>query len=114
MAFGLGGGLARRGAEVREPWLGFATASGCGSRRALFTNFCNSEIDRRMRRALDLEQTDPYASVRAFEALDHDLVDLAPMIPYAAAVDLWLVSERVSNVEFSPQLRLIVSQVWLR
>ncbi len=37
-----------------------------------------------------------------------------PLIPYAAAVDLWFVSKRVSNVEFSPQFRLIVSQVWVR
>ena len=36
------------------------------------------------------------------------------MIPFASAVDLWFVSRRVSNVEFSPQFRLIVSQVWLR
>jgi len=36
------------------------------------------------------------------------------LIPYATAVDLWLVSKRASNVEFSPQFRLIVSQVWLR
>ncbi len=67
-----------------------------------------------MQRALDLEPSDSYASARAFEALDHELVDLAPLIPYAAAVDLWLVSKRVSNVEFSPELRLIVSQVWVR
>ena len=78
------------------------------------SNFCDPKIDRRMQRALDLELTDPYAAARAFEALDHDLVDLAALIPYATAVDLWLVSKRASNVEFSPQFRLIVSQVWLR
>ena len=78
------------------------------------SNFCDPEIDRRMQRALDLELTDPYAAARAFEALDHDLVDLAALIPYGTAIDLWLVSKRASNVEFSPQLRLIVSQVWLR
>jgi len=88
--------------------------TGAGDYSWNFTNFCDPEIDRRMQRALYLEQTDPYASARAFEGLDHDLVDLAPMIPYAAAVDLWLVSKRASNVEFSPYFRLIVSQVWVR
>lgn len=78
------------------------------------SNFCDPAIDRRMQRALDLQLTDPYASARAFEALDHDLVDLAALIPYETAVDLWLVSDRVSNVEFSSQLRLIASQVWVR
>ena len=96
------------------PPAGVPAVTGTGDYSWNFTNFCDPEIDRRMRRALDLEQTDPYASARAFEALDHDLVDLAPMIPFASAVDLWLVSKRVSNVEFSPQFRLIVSQVWLR
>ena len=93
---------------------GSPAVKGAGDFSWNWPNFCDPEIDRRMRRALDLEQTDPYASARAFEALDHDLVDLAPMIPFASAVDLWLVSKRVSNVEFSPQFRLIVSQVWLR
>jgi YVTN family beta-propeller protein len=93
---------------------GVPAVTGAGDYSFNFTNFCDPGIDRRMRRALDLEQTDPYASARAFEALDHDLVDLAPMIPYAAGVDLWLVSDRVSNVEFNPVSRLIVSQVWVR
>ncbi len=93
---------------------GSPAVKGAGDFSWNWPYFCDPEIDRRMRRALDLEQTDPYASARAFEALDHDLVDLAPMIPFASAVDLWFVSRRVSNVEFSPQFRLIVSQVWLR
>jgi len=93
---------------------GSPAVKGAGDFSWNWPYFCDPEIDRRMRRALDLEQTDPYASARAFEALDHDLVDLAPMIPFASAVDLWFVSKRVSNVEFSPQFRLIVSQVWLR
>ncbi len=78
------------------------------------SNFCDPEIDRRIQRALDLQLTDPHAAAREFEALDHDLVDVAALIPFATGVDLWFVSERVSNVEFSPQLRLIVSQVWVR
>ena len=70
-----------------------------------FSNLCAPEIDRRMQRALDLQLTDLHASARAFEALDQDLVDLAALIPYGNAVDLWLVSKRVSNVEFHLQSR---------
>jgi peptide/nickel transport system substrate-binding protein len=96
------------------PYDGVPAVTGAGDYSWNFTNFCDPEIDRRMQRALYLEQTDPYASARAFVSLDHDLVDLAPIIPYAAAIDLWLVSKRASNVEFSPYFRLIVSQVWVR
>ena len=41
-----------------------------------------------MQRAIDLQLTDSHASARAFEALDHDLVDLAPMIPFQTAIDV--------------------------
>jgi ABC-type transport system substrate-binding protein/class 3 adenylate cyclase len=108
------------GAQFLSPLLSCAQPDGTtavkGDEEFSFNaaNFCDPEIDRRMQRALDLELTDPYAAARAFESLDHDLVDRAPLVPYAAAVDLWLVSKRVSNVEFSPFLRLIVSQVWVR
>lgn len=96
------------------PFEGVPAVTGTGDYSFNFSFFCDREIDQRMRRALELEQTDPYASARAFEAVDHDLVDRAALIPYASAVDLWFVSERVRNVEFNPQFRLIVSQVWVR
>jgi hypothetical protein len=67
-----------------------------------------------MQEALDLQVTDPHASARAFQELDHDLVDLAPIVPYATGIRIWLGSERVSNVEVSPQLDVLVSQVWVR
>jgi hypothetical protein len=77
-------------------------------------NFCDPEIDRRMQRAVDLQLTDPHAAARAFESLEHDLIDLAPLIPYQTGYDTWLVSKRASNVEFNMQLLgPIVSQMWV-
>jgi peptide/nickel transport system substrate-binding protein len=79
------------------------------------SNFCDHEIDRRMQRALDLQLTDPHASARAYEVLDHDLVDLAPMIPFGTGIDDWLVSKRASNFQVSPEFfGPLISQVWLR
>jgi ABC-type transport system substrate-binding protein/class 3 adenylate cyclase len=78
------------------------------------SNFCNPGIDRRVQRALDLQPTDPYASARAFEAIEHDLVDLAPLIPYETGIQISIVSKRASNVEFNPQLGVILTQVWVR
>jgi peptide/nickel transport system substrate-binding protein len=93
---------------------GTPAVQGAGDFSFNSSNFCDPVIDRRMQRALDLQLTDLHASARAFEELERDLVDLAPMIPYQTGNDVWLVSKRLSNVEFSPVLRLIVSQVWVR
>jgi peptide/nickel transport system substrate-binding protein len=93
---------------------GGPAVQGAGEFWFNLSNFCDPAIDRRMQRALDLQLTDPYASARAFHELDQDLVDLAPMIPFATGIQAWLVSERASNVEVSPQLGMIVSQVWVR
>ena len=79
------------------------------------SNFCDHEIDRRMQRALDLQLIDPHASARAYESLEHDLLDLAPLVPFQTGYVTWLVSKRASNVEFHMQLiGPIVSQVWVQ
>jgi hypothetical protein len=68
-----------------------------------------------MQRALDLKLTDPYGSARAFEAIDHDVVDLSPIVPYLTGNNLYLVSERVGNVQANPQLGgVLISQMWIR
>jgi YVTN family beta-propeller protein len=94
---------------------GSPSVEGAGDFSLNSANFCDPEIDRRMQRALDLQLIDSHASARAFEAVEHDLVDLAPLVPYGTATDVWIVSKRVSNLEFNPQfLGVIVSQVWVR
>ncbi len=93
---------------------GTPAVKGAGGFSDNSSNFCNHAIDRRMQRALDLQLIDPHASARAFEALDRDLVDLAPMIPYQTGSDTWLFSKRTGNVEVSPEFGPIVSQVWVR
>jgi peptide/nickel transport system substrate-binding protein len=93
---------------------GTPAVTGAGDLSLNLSSFCDPEIDRRMQRALDLLATDPYASAQAFEALDHDLVDLAPLIPYSTGINVSFVSERVSNVEYNPQLGVLISQMWVR
>jgi peptide/nickel transport system substrate-binding protein len=76
------------------------------------SNFCDPEMDGRMQRAVDLQLTDAHAAARAFEAIEHDLIDLAPLIPFQTGYDRWIVSKRASNVEFNMQLLgPIVSQM---
>ncbi|HJR98095.1 MAG TPA: ABC transporter substrate-binding protein [Actinomycetota bacterium] len=78
------------------------------------SRFCDPDIDRRMQQALDRKLTDPYASARAFGAIDRDLVDLAPLIPVASGITVQLVSERVGNVQANPQLGVLLPQMWIR
>jgi ABC-type transport system substrate-binding protein len=75
--------------------------------------FCDEEIDRRIQRARQLWLTDQHASLRAFQEVERDLVDQAALIPYGTALDLWFVSQRARNVEFHPEIRLLISQVWI-
>jgi peptide/nickel transport system substrate-binding protein len=76
--------------------------------------FCDPDIDRRMQQALDRKLTDPSGSARAFQAIDRDLVDLAPIIPYGNGLAIQLVSERVGNVQANPQLGVLLPQMWIR
>ena len=91
----------------------FVPLLGCTSPYNL-SNFCDPEIDRRVQRALDLQATDRYRAAQAFAAIDRDLVDLAPLIPYATGEYISFVSERVGNAEGNPQLGLLLSQMWVR
>jgi hypothetical protein len=50
-------------------------------------------------------------STRAFEAIDHDVLDLAPLIPKATASSLNLVSEQIGNVQANPQLGVLITQI---
>jgi hypothetical protein len=79
------------------------------------SNFCDHEIDRRMQQALDVQVVDPHAAARQYESLEHDLLDLAPLVPFQTGYVTWLVSKRASNVEFHMQLLgPIISLVWVQ
>ena len=66
--------------------------------------FCDPDVDHRIRRAVDLQLTDPYESARAFEAIDADVVDLAPLIPFETGIRVAYHSEGVGNVQANAQL----------
>jgi hypothetical protein len=67
-----------------------------------------------MKRALALRATDPYAAAEAFRALDADLTDLAPVVPFANGTGLVLVSDRVGNLAVNPKAGPLLSQMWVR
>jgi peptide/nickel transport system substrate-binding protein len=76
--------------------------------------FCDASIDDAIDRALALQQTDQYAANRAWAALDHRLVDLAPIVPFAIPAAPLLMAERAGNVQHNPLLGVLLDQIWVR
>ncbi len=108
-------------ADFLAPLLACVSPSGVhsieGAEQVSFNvfDFCRPDLDRRIQRALDLRLTDPFESAKAFEAIDHDVVDLSPIVPYLTGNNLYLVSERVGNAQANPQLGgVLISQIWIR
>jgi peptide/nickel transport system substrate-binding protein len=88
--------------------------TGTGELSLNLSGFCDPAIDRRMGHALDLRATDPYASVEAFRALDRELTELAPIVPFSNGTGIVFVSSRVGNVQVNPKAGALLSQMWVR
>jgi YVTN family beta-propeller protein len=84
----------------------------CGSSNN--ARFCHPDLDRRMEEATQLQITDRVAAHRLWSSIEHDIVDLAPWVPLTNPLSRTLVSERLSNFQFSPQWGPLVDQMWVR
>jgi peptide/nickel transport system substrate-binding protein len=76
--------------------------------------FCDRSIERRIARALALQETDQYAANRAWAELDHDLVDRAAIIPFGIPAAPFLVSERVGNYQQNALIGVLLARLWVR
>jgi YVTN family beta-propeller protein len=84
----------------------------CGSIDLTF--FCDRRIDARIARALDLQSSDPDASVPVWTQLERDIVHLAPWVPLFTPSGVALVSKRVGNYQNNPELGVLLDQLWVR
>jgi YVTN family beta-propeller protein len=76
---------------------------------------CNRSVDARMKRASALQLSDPRQAGALWQAVDHELTDLAYWVPTVADRAVELTSRRVRNYQFQPAFgSMIVDQVWLR
>jgi peptide/nickel transport system substrate-binding protein len=66
-----------------------------------------------MQRAVALGLTRPQAAERLWREADRRVVDLAVWLPLFNPKQVDLVSRRVGNYAWSPQLHLIPSRVWV-
>lgn len=76
--------------------------------------FCNRHDDTLMRRALDLENTNPRAAAALWTRVDHALVDQAASVPLVNERQVDFVSPHVRNFEHNPYWDVLVDQLELR
>jgi peptide/nickel transport system substrate-binding protein len=78
------------------------------------SGFCDRHIDTEMRRALEVQVTDPGAAADLWARVDHDIVDRAPWLFMVNPKYVSFVSPRVGNYQFSPQWGVLADQLWVR
>ncbi len=76
--------------------------------------FCDQRIDARITRSAALQAVDSGAAAPLWAALERDIVDLAPWVPLFTPSQAHVLSKRVGNYQFNPELGVLFDQLWLR
>jgi peptide/nickel transport system substrate-binding protein len=79
-----------------------------------WSKFCDRRVDAEIRRAVNLQTTDPYLANRLWARIDREIVDQAPVVPLFTVKAVDVVSRRVGNFQFHPQWGPLVGQLWVR
>jgi hypothetical protein len=69
-------------------------------------------LERRIGRAVNLQQIDPLGGNRLWAKLDREITDNALWVPLYNGYGADLVSKRVRNYQYNPQLGALLSQLW--
>jgi peptide/nickel transport system substrate-binding protein len=76
--------------------------------------FCDRDIDAKIKRALELQANDPAAAGPLWADIDRSLVDRAPWVPTHTSKGLSFVSKRIGNYQYNPEWGVLVDQFWVR
>jgi peptide/nickel transport system substrate-binding protein len=79
-----------------------------------WSELCDRRIEAQIRRALALQTTDPYLANQLWARIDHELVDLAPVVPLVTLKQVDIVSRRVGNYQYNPQWGVLLDQLWVK
>jgi peptide/nickel transport system substrate-binding protein len=79
-----------------------------------YAAFCDPEIDALALRAYELYATDRSAANHAWAEIDHLIVDQSPAVAVFNPTGQVFVSQRVGNVQLSPQLGVLLDQLWVQ
>jgi peptide/nickel transport system substrate-binding protein len=75
--------------------------------------FCDPAIDRRIRRAYQVQARDPEAAKPLWSEIDRRYVEAAPYVPTVNSRVADLVSKRVGNFQFHPLWGPLFDQMWV-
>ena len=78
------------------------------------TGFCDPGIDRQMRRAQAEQLSDPTGSRARWQRVDRELTDAAAWVPLVVTKDVNFLSKRVGNYQYSPEMGMLIDQLWVR
>ena len=76
--------------------------------------FCDQRIDAQIQRALKLQETDQRAANVLWARIDREITDQAPWVATNNRNFVALLSRRAGNYQFSPQLGMLIDQLWVR
>ena len=76
--------------------------------------FCDRDIDAKIKRALALQASDPAAAGPLWADIDRSIVDKAPWVPTHTGKGLSFVSKRVGNYQYNPEWGILLDQLWVR
>jgi DNA-binding SARP family transcriptional activator/ABC-type transport system substrate-binding protein/streptogramin lyase len=79
-----------------------------------YSRLCEVGIDRRVRMAEQLQQSDPVAAQTAWGAADRVIVDQAAAVPFANNLALTLLSRRTGNYQSNSEWGVLLDQLWVR
>jgi ABC-type transport system substrate-binding protein/DNA-binding SARP family transcriptional activator len=79
-----------------------------------FSEFCNRRIDSVMARASEVQATDPVRADAIWARAERALVTQAPAVPLVERRAVALVSRRVGNYQYHPQLGTLFDQLWVQ
>jgi YVTN family beta-propeller protein len=76
--------------------------------------YCNPQLDREMRRATQLELTDPPRANSLWDSVDRQLTDDAVWVPTVTPREVEFTSSRLHNYEYNPVWGFLADQAWLQ
>ena len=76
--------------------------------------FCDPQFDTTVRSALAAEAARSPTATALWAKADRQFTDQAPIVPFVTPSITDLVSHRVGNYQYNPQLGVLIDQLWVR
>jgi ABC-type transport system substrate-binding protein len=76
--------------------------------------FCDPQFDATVRAALAAEATGSPSARALWAQADRQFTDKAPVVQFVTPSITDLVSHRVGNYQYNPQLGVLIDQLWVR